>query len=313
MPLLADYAITPDVFDTTSYTSEEDCGERLSEIRRVLMNEGLVRNLRAGEWGALFAGGGRPWHRRAKEIMKKLAKQGRLIDFPSIRPDSPGNDQEWCAEALAGHQREPITGGVIATGVVKDAYPEEPLVERICRLSRAPWWAQRSPSVWLDRKLVSYQQHLRPILKCANSLQFIDPHLDPTRRGYREFANLLVGAGGRRSPPRIEIHRVCYVGSGDNRRILDYESLERDFRNALAEPLQAAGLSVEVSVWDDFHDRYLLSNLIGISLPNGFDTTGKPDDMTTWTRLGRDDCDNVQREFDDASGRHKLRARFTID
>ena len=52
MPLLADYAITPDVFDTTSYSSEEVCGERLSEIRRVLMNEGLVRDLRAGEWGA---------------------------------------------------------------------------------------------------------------------------------------------------------------------------------------------------------------------------------------------------------------------
>lgn len=312
MPLLADYAITPDVFDTTSYSSEEVCGLHLSRIRRVMMEQGLVRDLRAGEWRALFTGDGRPWHRRAKEIMKKLATQGRLIEYPANLPDSPNNDREWCAEALASHQQESIAGGVIVTPPVKDAYPDERLVERIDRLPRAPWWeAQRSPSVRLDRKLAVYQQHLHPILKCANSLQFIDPHLDPTRYRYREFANLLVSAGGRRSAPQIEIHRVCYVGG--NRRILDYGRLEREFRNALAEPLQAAGLSVEVFVWDDFHDRYLLSNLMGISLPNGFDTTGKRDDLTTWTRLGRDDRDNVQREFDEASGRHELRARFTLE
>ena len=310
MPLLADYAITPDVFDTTSYASEEDCGERLSEIRRVLMNEGLVRDLRAGEWGALFAGGGRSWHRRAKEIMKKLAKQGRLINFPSIRPDSPDNDQEWCAEALAGHQQEPITGGVIATRAVKDAYPRERLVERIDQLSKALWWTERSPSVRLDRKIEEYRHHLQSILRCANSLLFIDPHLDPRRHGYREFADLLACAARRRPTPLIEIHRVCYVGAPHDREFPDFEPI---FGDNLAGPLRAAGLRAEVFVWDDFHDRYLLSNLIGISLPNGFDTTRRRNDITTWTRLGRDDRDNVQREFDEASGRHALRARFTLE
>ena len=76
--------------------------------------------------------------------------------------------------------------------------------------------------------------------------------------------------------------------------------------------LRAAGLSVEVFIWDDFHDRYLISNLVGISIPNGFDTTQDTNSVTRWTRLGRNDRDDVQREFDVARQRHTLRARFTI-
>ena len=33
MPLLADYAITPDVFDVTSYSNDEVCEARLETIR----------------------------------------------------------------------------------------------------------------------------------------------------------------------------------------------------------------------------------------------------------------------------------------
>ncbi|MCY3760109.1 MAG: hypothetical protein OXH50_02565 [Gemmatimonadetes bacterium] len=110
----------------------------------------------------------------------------------------------------------------------------------------------------------------------------------------------------------IEVHRVCYEGSGRNRRLLRINELEQDFRQELAAPLRAAGLKVEVFVWDDFHDRYLISNLIGISLPNGFDTTSNQADVTTWTRLGKRESDDVQREFEEASGRHKLHGTFRI-
>ena len=79
----------------------------------------------------------------------------------------------------------------------------------------------------------------------------------------------------------------------------------------LGKPLRAAGLQAEVYIWDDFHDRFLISNLVGISLPNGFDTGGAHK-LTRWTRLGRTDRDDVQREFDAGSGRHTLRGKFTI-
>ena len=309
MPLLAEYAITPEVFDITSYSTEEVCGLHLSTIRQVMMDEGLVRDLREGEWRALFANHGRPWHRRAKEIVKKLATQGRLVESPAALPDPPVNDQQWCAEALASHREVHMTGGVIVTRPVKEALSREPLVERIDLLARAGWWAQRSQSVRLDRKLPDYRQHLNPILRHANSLQFIDPHLHPERRGYEQFATLLADAGQRKPTPLIEIHRGHYVGSGSARSEPDFEPI---FGNALTNHLRAAGLSAEVFIWDHFHDRYLISNLIGISLPNGFDTTSRSDDMTTWTRLGRAQRDDIQQEFDKASGRRTLRRQFTL-
>ena len=144
---------------------------------------------------------------------------------------------------------------------------------------------------------------------------FIDPHLDPAQGRYREFSALIEMAGNRDPAPAIEIHRVCYEGSGPGRRF-PLKGDDSYFRNCfdagLANRLRAAGLKVEVFVWNDFHDRYLISNLVGVSLPNGFDTTNNDNDITTWSRLGRDERDDIQREFDPASQRHKLHQRFTI-
>ncbi len=314
MPLLADYAITPDVFDVTSYSNDGECAARLETIRETMLTEGLVRNLRNGRWHELFRSDDRAWHRRGTELVKKLYQQGRLIQYKPVLSGSFDDDETWCAEALATNVAEPFSGGIIVTGTVKAKYANDPLVARIDQLSRASWWAARGSSVRLARTLADYQKHLDPVLRCSNSMMFIDPHLDPMRRGYHEFEALIALSGNRNPPPRIEIHRVCYEGSGPARSFpmqTDNDYFERRFREVLAAPLRTVGLEVEVFIWDDFHDRFLISNLIGISLPNGFDTGGAYRD-THWTRLGRTDRDNIQREFDPASQHRVLRKWFSI-
>lgn len=314
MSLLADYAITPDVFDVTSYSNDEVCAARLETIREAMLTEGIVRDLHGGRWRTLFRAGIRPWHRRGKELVSKLATQGRLVRFQLALPAAPVDDQGWCAEALATHARHPLTGGTIVTKPVKDAYPSERLVARIDRLNSASWWAARGPSVTLTRTLADYQKHLNPILRCSNSILFIDPHLDPERRGYHDFGVLLKQAGARTPAPEIEIHRVCYQGSG-SARIFPMEDdntyFKRRFDNKLGQLMQNSGLRLKVFIWDDFHDRFLISNLVGISLPNGFDTGGAHPE-TRWTRLSRNDRDGIQREFDPVSRKHELRAEFSI-
>lgn len=309
MPLLADYAITPDVFDVASYSTSGECEARLDSVRRVMLTEGFVRDLRVGEWRGVFDPDVRQWHRRGLELVKELAKQGRLVPCPPALPEPPLDDRGWCAEALATHERRPLIGGVIVTGSVKDCFWNAETVARVDRLPGAKWWAERSPSVRLTRTLAEYEAHLDPILRCSNSVMFIDPHLDPGKRRYDGFGTLLQRAGLRTPAPRIEIHRVCYEGPRRDRCFPDFAPI---FRGALTESLRLAGLTATVHIWDDFHDRYVISNLIGISLPNGFDTSRAPGAVTTWTRLGRRDRDDVQREFDPAAGRHVLRARFEV-
>jgi hypothetical protein len=141
---------------------------------------------------------------------------------------------------------------------------------------------------------------------------FIDPHLDPGRPQYRDFGRLLEEAGCRTPAPSIEVHRVCYRGSGSQRQILNLQEIEEWFRTSLSETLRKVGLNIDVFIWDDFHDRHLISNLVGIAMANGFDTTTAPNAQTTWTRLGRVDRDDIQREFDPASNRHSLKGTFRI-
>ena len=307
MSLLHDYAITPDVFDTNSYTNDEVCAARLETIREAILYEGLVRDLRNGDWGKVFLSDERQWHSRGKELVKKLALQGRLIKYSPMLPDSPRNDVGWCAEALQSHVKNPYKGGIVSTQSVKNSYTGEILVSRIDRLSNAPWWCTRSSSVRLKRSRADYLTHLDLILRFSNSIQFIDPHLDPAEPRYGAFTDLLKRAGQRSPAPNIEIHRATYNVPGQPGKAY----FESQFASHLKVTLQSVGLGVKVFIWKDFHDRYLVSNLIGISLPNGFDTGGRHIE-TRWSRLDRRDRDDVQREFDPASQRHKLMWQFRI-
>lgn len=310
MALLAEYALTPDVFDSASYSSDEVGGIRLQNLKEVLLSEGLVRDLREGRWSALFADDGRSWHMRGKELLKKLAQQKRLRRCACARANEPSTDGEWCDEAVASHNGRPLAG-VVTTRAVAQNFRGQPLVTSIDQLSAAPWWSGRSPSVRLARTAVEYKQHLQLVLHCANSIMFIDPHLDPTQGRYRDFLGLLQETQGRVPTPLIEVHRVCYYETRDKRDQRDDAGWKAMFA-PWATPLRAAGLAVEVFVWDDFHDRFVISDLVGISLPNGFDTTADPRSITRWTRLGRDDRDDAQREFDPASKRHELKHRFRV-
>jgi len=154
--LLRDYAITPDVFDETSYPHPEVCGAELRHLKDVLLTEGLVRDLRAGEWRLLFADHARPWNHRGKELLKKLVQQDRLVSFEPHLESTPADDAEWCREALGTDGVLALMGGIIVTESVKAAFPAEDLVARIDRLASAPWWASRSSSVSLRRDMGEY-------------------------------------------------------------------------------------------------------------------------------------------------------------
>lgn len=309
MPLLAEYALTPDVFDTTSYGSEEVCGLHLQALKDVLLHEGLVRDLRSGEWARTFDDSSRPWHQRGKELLKKLRTQHRTVLADATRPTSPQTDAEWCLEALGSHASRPLAG-VIATDATAAPHVGNSAVCSVSRLASAPWWAGRSPSLRLGRTLADYNAALALVLRHANSLILIDPFIDPSdHHQYGDLMKILASLRSRTVKPLVEIHRASWYGGGNDKR-----PRVNDVVGALSPSIQAlangAGISVDVFLWDDIHDRYLITDLIGINLPYGFGTTKAPNAQTIWTRLGRADRDSMQREFDPAH--RQPRHRFTM-
>ncbi len=316
MALFSEYAVAPDVFNESCYDSPALCDAYFRQLLEVFFSEGLVRNLRNGEWQAFFSTHTRPWHDRTKHILKNLAEAGRLVPSDLALSHTPQTDREWCNEALESHKITPLNG-IIVSDPIRSTYRRNQLVESVNRLSQSTcaWWEPTNSSLRLERTISQYKDALKPILRHAKSIMFIDPNIDPEKNNYADFRQLLEAAGSRppQSPqPLVEIHRKSLRGSGKNAPVWDQQDLENTFRNEFGPVLSQSNLKAEVFIWDDFHDRYLISNLGGILVPYGFDTSNKPDDLTTWSRLGRPTRDDVQREFARESSKHKLQFNFTI-
>ena len=311
MSLLYEYALTPDIFDKSFYAHEDVGTARFEHLKDIFLEEALARNLRNGEWLSLFKNGSRPWHHRGIELIKKMAKQNRLRAAAAALPDVPGNDVEWCKEALASHGIQPLTG-IITSRHIIDEIGHDSILGGMDRLGSAPCWTCRGTSVRLKRCLSDYEVHLKLIMNSANSIMFIDPHLDPTQRRYESVLPIIRLTQDRRPLPLIEVHRIKTVGSGRNTQIINPMDWEARFRRAWGPALSSEAMQVEIFIWDGHHDRYLIADNIGIEMGNGFDVSNRANVTTTWSRISRKDRDDIQREFDPASNRHKLWHRFIV-
>ena len=308
--MIAEFALIPDVFAQASYNSPEACDRYLRELKEGILSRGVVRNLRAGNWWNHVEKCRDSWDKRGRELLKKLKQQGRLCDAESCTDEPPMDSAGWCAEALASHEHTPLSG-IIADESTAAEHPGHDVVAPASKLTEQTWWLGGKNSVELKRSTEAYLKELGPTLRHSNAIMFIDPHLDPTRDNYIGFVEMLKACGTRTLAHRIEIHRVCYSGSGRERQIVPVTEWRQRFDSVIGGAVRQMGLHVEVFLWDDFHDRYLISNLIGILIPNGFDTESNPS-ITRWARLDREHRDSVEKEFDPAFERHRLLHRFML-
>jgi hypothetical protein len=310
MALLSEFAITPDVFDERAYASAQVADLHLLQLKHALLEDGLVRDLRNGAWARLVAGDTRRWSRKARELVTKLRQQCRLPRCPPALSSEPTSDSAWCAEAIASQGHAPLDGIIVGDGQQAD-FRDEPLVASISRLTSASWWQRRGCSLRVQRRTSDYLDACRLVLRHSSWVAFVDPYIDPGAPNYGSFSDLIDRVGIDNPSCRIELHG-CYVKGEASGGLAWLVTREASFREGLTTLVRRHRLTVEVFLWDAFHDRYLLSNLVGLSIPSGFDTCERPGEQTTWTRLTREDRDDVQREFDAQNRRHKLHKRFTI-
>jgi len=309
--ILDEFALIPDIFDARTYSSPDLAPVFLTQIRRPLMEEAQVANLRAGEWMKWVQHNLGDYHLRAKSLITDLLKSGRIVSRPSQAAEPCHDGREWCAEALATHAVEPLTGIVASQNLLGEIGHLGGPIETVERLHLAAWWKPGVCTMNRARTLDEYRSVLSPVLRHANSAMFIDPHLDPGEVRYSGFGNIVGLLAGRNPAPMIEIHRVVSHGSGQQRRPQPVQFWQTQFE-ILSGQLRALGLKASVFLWDNFHDRFVITNHIGIALSNGFDTTTDPDASMIWSRMERRVADDKQREFHPDAGRHRCVARFEI-
>ena len=310
MALFSEYAVTPDVFNAACYKTPSSCGVYVRQLQEVFLSEGIVRDLRNSEWSTHLLDHTKPWHTHATKLLTALKANGRLVPIDSVLAHTPVNDRKWCKEALNSG-----INSIIVSNHTKNTYSRDRRVESVEKLSsstRCTWWSPTVSSLRLERTINDYKDALKLILRYANYIMFIDPYIYPNDR-YADFMKLLKAANNRpsESPVDIEIHtKIRNIPGKDREESL--EKMKTTFQKSFAVP-SPSKLNVKVFIWDDFHDRYLISNLVGIQMSNGFDTTTGPL-KTIWSRIGRKDREDVERDFDATiRGVHpKCLFRFTI-
>lgn len=304
--MLARFAITPGALAEAHCSSIAALELGIGCLNDLCRTEGLFTDLREGEWSrsADLIGP------LAKRFLTFARKERRLIEVQRQLAAAPENDEAWLWEAQALHRTFPCRALITHKGLAAD-YAGDSDVVSIERLNAADWWAARSPSRRVMRTTAAYLGALDLVLRHSNSLMFVDPHIDPLRENYREFPQLLLSAGAASRRPLIEIHRASWRDNQGRHEGTSVAQWIGDF-TPWSERLARAGLSATVFLWENHHDRYLISDLVGIGMLNGFDISHNPNETSMWSRLGPAERDQQQKEFDRACGVHRLVGCFEI-
>jgi hypothetical protein len=273
----------------------------LRVLKEFLLEAGVVRDLRDGRWSALVSAGAELRHRRGKELVKALRNAGRLRSSPVVNNVESGAELDWVKDALASDHNWEKLDGIVATRRFSEVGADaDSLITPLASIWNAKWWKDESSSVSVKRCIQDYLKTLAPILKRSNKrVMFIDPHVEPSVSRYQDFLQLVWAT---HSGSQIEIHRNWNEGSKDNRRNPPVEGWKSRF-SEWNKQFARRGLHAKVFFWPKFHDRFLITNLIGLSLPNGFDVDEESEERpTTWCRLSRKDGVAIEKSFDESKG-----------
>lgn len=311
--MLSEFALSPAIFRTNSYESNGVADVCLGTLRMPLLEDCVVRNLHGGDWFQQLKEQRDTLHPKAKELLEKLRNQSRLVGHEPCDNECPRSDEGWENEALVSHERASLAGMIFSKDAKVNRHRENRLVACPEKLSSSDFWKERSCSLRIPRTINDYCNLLLPLLRHATGIAFIDPHLDPKQDRYKDFLRLFTHPAltGRGCKPAIEIHRVAWLGDGKDKRSRSSE-IESIFKEEWATQIANCGMKIKVFLWDDFHDRFVHSNLLSMNWSNGFDTTTDSSARVTVSRLSRVDRDDLQKEFAENSTSHNLLKMFVV-
>lgn len=305
--MLHEFALSPDVFFSSAFGIKTDLGAfipgeahghlALTSLWKGIERFGVIRDLSGGEWANALDAPQVDLHPRSRELLKKLKSNGRVVRAPAQMAVSPTAEGDWLAEAVASHLSEPKITQFFGTDEFCASLTEADQKKLAKGISKIPFCLPFSGggcSIKVNRDIDAYIDVLRPLIKYSRSLMFIDPYLDLTAPNYKDFLTLLRTIASINPGADVELHRQ--IKPAHKEQIRTASAWKQSFDQVISADPALNNLSIKVFVWDEFHDRYLVSNLMGISVPYGFDTTNK-NEATRWSMLTTQDANDVREEF----------------
>ena len=299
--MLYEFAITPEVFESSFLAGSEAHSVILTEILRGICENGMISDLNKSGWSKDVAQriqevSSQKTKKDLMDLLSVLKDRHRLVRHPKTL-DGPNDDLEWLALARQAHDRAPLDAIMLTSELLERSRMDDELLVRVGEALDSPAWLARRRSTTIKQREQDYKRLFPKILRHAKRLYLIDPFFRPNRRKWTDTikicASLMGQRGGEPLRGTIEIH----TGDPSGHSTPQQEAQDWDrWKRAKFKPHYTHTLSV--SMWRRFddgerlHDRFLITDQVGFSIAGGLDCLNPPIDTpsdTIWTLMDNDD------------------------
>jgi hypothetical protein len=313
--VLYEFAITPDVFDSAVIETDQALRITVIEILRGLSENGLLANLHKDAW-VRFVEEERlsklsPGLRdKILSCLKILRDRNRLVRHPRSLSTVPVSDLDWLMLAVDSHHRKAFHGIILTEELRSQSGISEGWALALTKVLDSPNWLDRKKrTLPVTRTESAYRSALEGILCYARVVRLIDPYLDSHDARFFTTLDLCSDLLGRRPYERLKgrIHIHAHRDKQKPEGFSDGEQMNK-WERALKPLAQRDGHLFKVFLWrelpggEPFHDRFLITDQCGISIPSGLAIpTRKTPGSTTWSLLDEDARQNSIYNVDPAA------------
>lgn len=244
-----------------------------------------------------------------------------LMEFLRQGPSRGGarTEQPWMEQILGAHRKEPFHA-ILSSAAIQGC--DEVITPDVTRDLRNPRWYL--PTIDVTSKTAeALAQQLAPLLRLASKIILVDPYFDPADDNYRRVLKALVQRSVNSRAPDRAWPEVVVISGVDHRQAgKESKALSREQQHLTASKNRCReaedrlgvvvpkGMSITFQCvgafnnGDEVHNRYLLTDVGGASLPYGTHPTGECvyDDITPlyegqyrarWRQYGKSEGLNV--------------------
>ncbi|BBO78284.1 hypothetical protein DSCW_57010 [Desulfosarcina widdelii] len=270
--MIFEFAVSPELFAdwqdvrflVASFGREE--GRLVSEIPRKKWKMLVLQAIKRSDNGEVMK-------KRLKEAATRLIK--RALYTRQTAPEVDATD--WLAAALAAHEQRPFRAIIVDT---YDGDRDDVLACDLSLIDHPLWRVPKDESV--ERNAATMLGVIQSILDCAGEVVLVDRNFRPDQQRFRNvLIRLMESLSTRPHGPRIG--KIVYHVGDD----IEIGHLETQCRACIAVRIPASiTLEIVVHPRDKLHDRFVLTDIGGVSFGQGLDESlGSGPDKVLVSRL----------------------------
>lgn len=267
--MIAEFAISPSVFEEAAHPDKDEWIDQLRELGNHMLPKTaasavMIADLCDGSWfheieRAVKAIENPRVGRLCRDLLPQIKQL--LVKRPTEGHNWPHQSLEWCRQALATHRVLEVERIISCRGIQDQLQPEGHSVRCLSEVSTTQFWHGISAQWAQDLTIDSQVAAIRKISQHAQFLMFINPYQNGESGGETDFTLEAIRRALNRprgyNPVAIEIHTKGPESDGTGFE-KSLENLVGNLRQRIEEILPN-GIQVRLVHWREFLDRHLIA------------------------------------------------------